>query len=74
MRGRLGADSNRLEHAYQSLAQAQGQAADAYSRIRDADMADMMTEQTKLSILQQAQQAAQAHTLQMPQQILELLR
>lgn len=74
MRGRLGADVNRLEHAHANLSQSQIQAADAYSRIRDADMADLLTQRTKLSILQQSQQAAQAHTLEMPQQILQLLQ
>jgi flagellin-like hook-associated protein FlgL len=74
MRGVLGADYNRLEHAAANLSQAAVQAADAYSRIRDADMAELMTERVKQSILQQAQQAAQAHTLEMPQQILKILQ
>lgn len=74
MRGVLGADYNRLEHAAANLSQAAIQAADAYSRIRDADMAELMTERVKQSILQQEQQAAQAHTLKMPQQIIQLIQ
>jgi len=74
MRGVLGADYNRLEHAAANLAQAAVQAADAYSRIRDADMAEMMTQRVKESILQQAQQAAQAHAIKLPQQVLSLIQ
>ena len=74
MRGRLGADFNRLEHARADLSQAGIQAADAYSRIRDADVAELMTQRVKLSILQNAQQTAQSHTLEMPQQILQLIQ
>ena len=74
MRGRIGADSNRLEHAQANLSQSETQAADAYSRIRDTDIAKAMTEQVKLSIMQSAQQAAQAHAIELPNQILQLLQ
>ncbi len=72
-RGTIGADFNRLEHAHESLSQAEVQMTDAYSRIRDADMAEEMTEKVRVSILQQAQQTVFMHSMQQPQQIISLL-
>ena len=73
-RGTIGADYNRLEHAIQDLSNAHIQLSDAYSVIRDADMAELMKEQIKLQILMQAQQSMQAQANQMPQGVLQLLQ
>lgn len=73
-RGTIGADYNRLEHALQDLSNAHIQLSDAYSVIRDADMAELMKEQIKLQILMQAQQSMQAQANQAPQGVLQLLQ
>lgn len=73
-RGTIGADYNRLEHAIQDLSNAHIQLTDAYSVIRDADMAELMKEEIKLQILMQAQQSMQAQANQMPQGVLQLLQ
>lgn len=72
-RGTIGADFNRLEHAHANLTQSEVQMTDAYSRIRDADMAEEMMEKVRVSILQQAQQTTFMHSVQQPQQIISLL-
>ena len=46
---------------------------DAYSRIRDADMAEEMMQQVRVSILQQAQQTTLMHSMRQPQQVISLL-
>ena len=73
-RGTIGADYNRLEHAIQDLSNAHIQLSDAYSVIRDADMAELMKEQMKLQILMQAQQTMQAQANQTPQGVLRLMQ
>ena len=73
-RGQLGADQNRLDHAKMNLTVSAEQTADTYSRIRDLDMAEGMTEQVKLSILQQTQQSALAHIHQQGSEILKLMQ
>lgn len=73
-RGTIGADYNRLEHTIQDLSNAHIQLTDAYSVIRDADMAELMKEEIKLQILMQAQQSMQAQANQMPQGVLQLLQ
>ena len=73
VRGTIGADFNRLEHAHANLSQSEVQMTDAYSRIRDADMAEEMMEKVRVSILQQAQQTTFMHSMQQPQQIISLL-
>jgi len=72
-RANLGAYQNRLEFKIQNLNNQAENVAAAESRIRDADMALMMTEFTKNNILFQASTAmlAQANTL--PQSVLQLL-
>ena len=72
-RARLGAYQNRLEYKIQNIDNQAENVSAAESRIRDADMAKMMTEFTKNSILFQASTAmlAQANTL--PQSVLQLL-
>lgn len=73
-RGTIGADYNRLEHAFQDLSNADINLTDSESRIRDADMAELMKEQTKLQILMQSQQSMLAQANQVPQGVLELLQ
>lgn len=73
-RGRLGADHNRLEHAENVLIATAENVTASESRIRDADMAKMMEEQVKLSILGQAQMSMLAQASMEPQKVLELLK
>jgi len=72
-RAHLGAYQNRLEFKVQNLNNQAENVAASESRIRDADMALMMTEFTRNNILFQASTAmlAQANTL--PQGVLQLL-
>ena len=73
IRGRYGADTNRLEHALDNITSQALQSEAAYSRIRDADMAAEMSALTRRQILMQSGtrmlQAAQVA----PQQVLSLL-
>lgn len=73
VRGVIGADHNRLEHAVQSLSNTKENLVDAESRIRDADMAEEMMEHVKLQILTQSQQNVLSHAINQPQQVLRLL-
>ena len=73
-RGTIGADYNRLEHAYKELGVANEELTDAESRIRDADMAELMMENVKLQILSQAQQGMLAQANSYPEQVLQLLQ
>ena len=73
-RSKIGADQNRLEHAFESAANAEIQITDAYSRIRDADMAEEMVIQAKVSILLNAQQAMLSQIVSQPEKILPLLQ
>jgi len=72
-RATLGAIQNRLEFKIQNLDNSAENLTAAESRIRDVDMAKMMTEFTKNNILFQASTAmiAQANTI--PQGVLQLL-
>ena len=72
-RGTIGADYNRLEHAWQDLNQAEIQLTDAESLIRDADVAELMMEQTKLQILTESQQAMLSQANTQAQNVLQLL-
>jgi flagellin len=74
MRGDLGAAQNRMEHRLDNLATYQENLTASESRIRDVDMADEMTNFTKLGILQQAGTAMLAQANQAPQTVLSLLR
>lgn len=72
-RGRVGADYNRLEHAREVLNAMEINTADAESRMRDASMAELMMQQIKEQIIDQAQMSMIAHANAVPQQILQLL-
>jgi len=73
MRATLGAYQNRLEYKIKNLDNAAENIAAAESRIRDADMAKMMTEFTKNNILFQASTAMLAQANALPQGVLQLL-
>lgn len=73
-RGTIGADYNRLEHAVQDLSNSHIQLSDAYSVIRDTDMAELMMKQVKDQILVQTQQSMMAQANQIPQGVLQLLQ
>ena len=72
-RADLGAYQNRLEYKIQNLDNAAENMAAAESRIRDADMAKMMTEFTKNNIMFQASTAMLAQANALPQSVLQLL-
>jgi len=72
-RARLGAIQNRLEFKIQNLDNSAENLAAAESRIRDADMAKMMTEFTKNNILFQASTAMLAQANSLPNSVLQLL-
>lgn len=73
-RGTIGADYNRLEHTVQDLSNAHTQLSDAYSVIRDADMAELMVQQVKDQILVQMQQSMLSQANQTPQGVLQLMQ
>jgi len=72
-RAELGALQNRLEFRMQALDIQAENATAAESRIRDSDMAKMMTELTTKSILQKASTAMLAQANARPQGVLKLL-
>jgi len=72
-RAQLGAYQNRLEFKIQNLNNQAENVAAAESRIRDADMAKMMTDFTKNNILFQASTAMLAQANALPQGVLQLL-
>jgi len=72
-RATLGAIQNRLEFKIQNLDNSAENLAAAESRIRDTDMAKMMTEFTKNNILFQASTAMLAQANALPQGVLQLL-
>ncbi len=73
IRAVMGADYNRLEHAYQALTNTTINLKDAESRIRDADMASLMMEKIKNDILSQPQQSMIAQASKRPELVLQLL-
>lgn len=73
VRGTIGADYNRLDHAVQSLSHSQENLTDAESRIRDTDMAEEMMAHVKLQILTRAQQSLLSQASAQPQQVLKLI-
>ncbi|TYR80132.1 flagellin [Priestia megaterium] len=73
-RSTLGAAQNRLEHTMSNIRTMGENLTASESRIRDADMAEEMTEFTKNNILNQAAQAMLAQANQLPQGILQLLK
>ena len=72
-RARLGAYQNRLEYKIENLDNQAENVQAAESRIRDVDMAKMMTEFTKNNILFQASTAMLAQANALPQGVLQLL-
>jgi len=72
-RATLGAMQNRLEFKIQNLDNSAENLAAAESRIRDVDMAKMMTEFTKNNILFQASTAMLSQANALPQNVLQLL-
>ena len=72
-RAQLGAIQNRLEFKIQNLDNSAENLQAAESRIRDVDMAKMMTEFTKNNILFQASTAMLAQANAIPQSVLQLL-
>ncbi len=74
LRGNLGAFQNRMEHTVANLGVAVENLSASESRIRDTDMAQEMTNQSKNSILSQAGTAMLAQANQSSQGVLSLLR
>ena len=72
-RARLGAYQNRLEYKIENLDNQAENVSAAESRIRDVDMAKMMTEFTRNNILFQASTAMLAQANALPQGVLQLL-
>jgi flagellin len=72
-RAQLGAIQNRLEFKIHNLDNSAENLQAAESRIRDVDMAKMMTEFTKNNILFQASTAMLAQANALPQGVLQLL-
>ena len=71
-RSRLGAYQNRLEHCVSNLDIISENMTAAYSRIMDADMAEEMTEYTK--VISQASMSMLAQANERPAQVLQLLQ
>ncbi|WP_281243873.1 flagellin [Alteribacillus iranensis] len=72
-RAKFGAYQNALEHIHNNLTNTRMNVTASESQIRDADMAQMMTEFTKQNILNQSGTAMLAQANQLPQGILQLL-
>ncbi len=73
-RANMGAIQNRLEHTVSALGIYQENLMSAESRIRDVDMAQEMTNYTKLQILQQSGTAMLAQANQSTSSVLSLLQ
>lgn len=73
-RSRMGAYTNRLEHAYNNAVNMEENLTAAESRIRDADIAKEMMALTKANILMQAGQYVLKIHMQQAQSILQLLK
>jgi flagellin len=73
-RGAIGAMQNRLTSQINSLGVASENVGAANSRIRDADIAQAVSEMTRAQILQQASMAVLAQANQQPQSVLQLLK
>jgi flagellin len=73
-RAQMGAIQNRLEHTVNALGIYQENLMAAESRIRDVDMAQEMTNYTKLQILQQSGTAMLAQANQSTSSVLQLLQ
>ncbi|WCK54180.1 flagellin [Aneurinibacillus sp. Ricciae_BoGa-3] len=73
-RAKFGAFQNRLQHTINNITTSSENLSGAESRIRDADMAQEMTEFTKLNIINQSATAMLAQANQLPQGVLQLLK
>jgi flagellin len=73
-RGSIGAMQNRLQSTINSLGVASENTGAANSRIRDADVAQAVSEMVKNQILQQSTMAVLAQANQAPQMALQLLK
>lgn len=73
-RSRLGAYQNRLEHTMLNLDNVVENTTAAESRIRDADMAELMVEYSSNNIILQAAQAMLAQANQQPEGVVQLLQ
>lgn len=73
-RSKIGADQNRLEHAFAYAANAEEQITAANSVIKDTDMAETVAEQAKLTILSNTQEAMLSQIINLPERILPLLQ
>ena len=73
-RSRIGAFTNRLQYAQNSLAETQEDLTAAYSNILDTDMAEEMTEFTQRNVLEQASISVLSQANDLPQQVLSLLQ
>lgn len=73
-RADLGAYYNRMEHAAKGLMNAYENLQSSESRIRDTDMAEVMSELTKNMILTQSGTAMLSQANQLPQGVLQLLK
>ncbi len=73
-RARIGAHTNRLEHAYNNATTMEINLTEAESRIRDTDIAKEMMALTKANILHQASQYVLAMHMQQAQSVLQLLK
>lgn len=73
IRSMLGAYQNRLEAIVANLGVSEENTTEALSRIRDADMAEEMTEYTLQNVIAQAGISMLSQANQRPQQILQLL-
>jgi len=74
LRTTFGGVQNRLEHTINSLSAYQENLSAAESRIRDVDMAEEMSNYTRLQILQQSGTSMLAQANQMNSSVLSLLR
>ena len=74
IRSGIGAFTNRLEYASNSLAETKEDMTSAYSNILDTDMAEEMTEYTQQNILEQASISVLSQANDLPQQVLSLLQ
>ncbi len=74
VRSRIGAFTNRLEYASNSLAETQEDMTNAYSGILDTDMAEEMTEYTQQNVLEQATVSVLAQANDLPEKVLSLLQ
>ncbi len=74
VRSKLGAYTNRMEHAVKSLDVTNENMTAALSRIEDADMAAEMTNFTSQQVITQAANSMLAQANQLPEKVLQLLQ